>query len=139
MTSNEKFNEIKTDVALIKNDLKNLSENLKIITNISKTLAVQENMLSTDNVRMNKLETEVLALEETNARLQKEFIQYIDKRNDELLDNIREMNKSFSDKQEILEKKINRHDNLFNYLFGAAFVVGFIIGKTPILTMLFGG
>ena len=154
MTDNE-INSLKTDIALIQKDVKQIEHVFKKVDNavgqmseILKTIAVQDNILENNERRVSALEEAVKKNNEEEEKFRKEFNQKFEdmketaqkereRRHKELLDSIEKLNVSMSEKLEKQNERIQALENWRWYLLGIGVVVLIIINKLP-WTLLFG-
>jgi DNA repair ATPase RecN len=154
MTDNE-INNLKTDIALIQKDVKQIERVFKKVddavgqmSEIFKTMAVQEMVLENTEKRIQSAEDtfkkhneEVeafrkemnLKLEDIKDTAQKER----QARHVELLASIENLNKNISEKLDKQDKRIQALENWRWYLLGIAAVFLFILNKLP-WAVLFG-
>jgi DNA repair ATPase RecN len=154
MTDNE-INNLKTDIALIQKDVKQIERVFKKVddavgqmSEIFKTMAVQEMVLENtekkiqsaeDTFKKHNEEVEAfrkemnLKLEDIKDTAQKER----QARHVELLASIENLNKNISEKLDKQDKRIQALENWRWYLLGIAAVFLFILNKLP-WAVLFG-
>jgi DNA repair ATPase RecN len=154
MTDNE-INNLKTDIALIQKDVKQIERVFKKVddavgqmSDIFKTMAVQEMVLENTEKRIHSAEEtfkkhneEVeafrkemnLKLEDIKDTAQKER----QARHVELLASIENLNKNLSEKLDKQDKRIQALENWRWYILGIAVVFLFILNKLP-WAVLFG-
>ncbi len=154
MTDNE-INSLKTDIALIQKDVKQIEHVFKKVDNavgqmseILKTIAVQENILENNERRVFVLEETIKKHSEEEEKFRKEFAQKFEdmketsqkereRRHRELLDSIENLNKSMTEKLEKQDKRIQALENWRWYILGIGAVLLFILNKLP-WAVLFG-
>lgn len=154
MTDNE-INSLKTDIALIQKDVKQIEHVFKKVDNavgqmseILKTIAVQDNILENNERRVSALEEAVKRNNEEEEKFRKEFNQKFEdmketaqkereRRHKELLDSIEKLNVSMSEKLEKQDERIQSLENWRWYLLGIGVVLLIILNKLP-WTLLFG-
>jgi hypothetical protein len=154
MTDNE-INNLKTDIALIQKDVKQIERVFKKVddavgqmSEIFKTMAVQEMVLENtekkiqsaeDTFKKHNEEVEAfrkemnLKLEDIKDTAQKER----QARHVELLASIENLNKNISEKLDKQDKRIQALENWRWYLLGIAAVFLFVLNKLP-WAVLFG-
>lgn len=153
MTDNE-LGFLKTDIALIKKDVKQIERVFQKVDNavdqlaeIHKAQAVQENILENNEKRISVVEEKLIKHNEDELAFRKELnIKLEDMRNTaqiererrhkELLTSIENLNKSMSEKLEKQDQKLEKQDkrivaleNWRWYLLGAGAVLIFIVNK----------
>lgn len=148
MADNE-INSLKTDIALIQKDVKQIENIFKKVDNavgqmseILKTIAVQENILENNERRVSTLEETIKKHNEEEEQFRKELTQKFDdmketsqkereRRHREVLDSIENLNKSMTEKLENQDKRIQVLENWRWYLLGIGAVLLFIVNKIP--------
>lgn len=148
MADNE-INSLKTDIALIQKDVKQIENIFKKVDNavgqmseILKTIAVQENILENNERRVSTLEETIKKHNEEEEQFRKELTQKFDdmketsqkereRRHREVLDSIENLNKSMTEKLENQDKRIQALENWRWYLLGIGAVLLFIVNKIP--------
>lgn len=148
MGDNE-INSLKTDIALIQKDVKQIERVFMKVDNaveqmsdILKTIAVQENILENNDRRIGALEESIKKHTEQEEAFRKEFNRKFEemketeqrereRRHRELLDSIENLNKSMSEKLEKQDKRIQALENWRWYLIGIGVVVLLILNKIP--------
>ena len=154
MTGNE-MNSLKTDIALIQKDVKQIERVFQKVDNavermaeIHKALAVQENILENNEKRISIVEDKLIKYNEDEIEFRKELSNKLEdmrtsdrlereKRHKELLESIEKMNKGVSEKLDKQDKRISALENWRWYMVGIGFVIIFIINKIP-WTSFFG-
>lgn len=154
MTDNE-MNSIKTDIALIQKDVKQIERVFQKVDNavermaeIHKALAVQENILENNEKRISVIEDKLIRYNKDDIEFRKELSNKLEvmrasdsldreKRHKELLESIEKMNRGVSEKLDKQDKRISTLENWRWYMVGIGFVIIFIINKIP-WTSLFG-
>jgi predicted RNase H-like nuclease (RuvC/YqgF family) len=154
MTDNE-INSLKTDIALIQKDVKQIEHVFKKVDNavgqmseILKTIAVQENILENNERRVLVLEETIKKHNDEEEKFRKEFTQKFEdmketsqkereRRHRELLESIENLNKNMSEKLEKQDKRIQALENWRWYILGIGAVLLFILNKLP-WAVLFG-
>lgn len=154
MTDNELI-AIKTDIALIQRDVKqidNVSKKIDLavgqMTEVLKTIAVQENILENKEKRIAAIEDSIKQRNEDEERFRKEFTKKLEdmkdssntereRRHKELIDSIEAMNSSVTEKLEKQNKRIQDLENWRWYMLGIGVVVLIILNKIP-WSILFG-
>lgn len=155
MTENE-LNAVKTDVAVIKRDItqisqvyKKVDDTLEQITQLAKTIAVQEKILENDTRRIELLEEAIVKHNQDEVEFRKELnvkletmtnvnTQDRDKRHKEILEAVKEMSDSVNSKFDAQDKRIGSLEKWKWYVAGALGIVAFLAEKFPWST-LFGG
>jgi DNA repair ATPase RecN len=152
MTDNE-INGLKTDVALIQKDVKQIERVFKKVddavgqmSEILKTMAVQDMVLENterrvfsieEGVKKNTVDEEAyrkelnLKLEDMKDTANKDR----DRRHRELLDSIENLNKNMSEKLDKQDKRIQTLENWRWYVLGIGLVIIFILNKIPVTTL----
>jgi DNA repair ATPase RecN len=148
MNDNE-TNSIKTDIALIKKDVKQIERVFQKIddavmqmTNVIKNIAVQENILQNNEKRIASLEEKSMKNTQGELDFRKELNQKLedmknvsdherDRRHKEVLDAINKSNQKLSDKLDHQDKRINSLENWRWYILGIGAVIIFILSKFP--------
>jgi len=148
MNDNE-TNSIKTDIALIKKDVKQIERVFQKIddaviqmTNVIKNIAVQENILQNNEKRIASLEEKSMKNTQDELDFRKELNQKLedmknvsdherDRRHKEVLDAINKSNQKLSDKLDHQDKRINSLENWRWYILGIGAVIIFILSKFP--------
>ena len=154
MTDNE-INSLKTDIALIQKDVKQIETVFKKVDNavgqmseILKTVAVQENILENNERRFSFLEESLKKSAEEEENFRKDFNRKFEdmkestqkereRRHKELLDSIEKLNSSMTEKLEKQDERIQTLENWRWYLLGIGVVVLIILNKIP-WAVLFG-
>ena len=149
------MNSLKTDIALIQKDVKQIERVFQKVDNaveqmaeIHKALAVQENILENNEKRISVIEDKLIRHNEDEIEFRKELSNKLEdmrtsdrlereKRHKELLESIEKMNKGVSEKLDKQDKRISALENWRWYMVGIGFVIIFIINKIP-WTSLFG-
>jgi DNA repair ATPase RecN len=153
MTGNQmndsETNSIKTDIALIKKDVKQIERVFQKIddavmqmTNVIKNIAVQENILQNNEKRIASLEEKSMKNTQDELDFRKELNQKLedmknvsdherDRRHKEVLDAINKSNQKLSDKLDHQDKRINSLENWRWYILGIGAVIIFILSKFP--------
>ena len=155
MTDNE-INTIKTDVALIKRDItqisqvyKKVDDTLEQMSEITKTIAVQEKILENDGRRIALLEESLVKHNEDQVEFRKELSKRLEemtarsdadreKRHKEMIEAFEKMSSAVNQRLEDQDKRIATLENWRWYAAGAVAVIVIIVTKVP-WTMLFGG
>jgi DNA repair ATPase RecN len=152
MTDNE-INSLKTDVALIQKDIKQIERVFKKVddavgqmSEILKTIAVQDMVLENTERRVfsieegfkkNTVEEEAyrkelnLKLEDMKDTANRDR----DRRHRELLDSIENLNKNMGEKLDKQDKRIQTLENWRWYVLGIGLVIVFILNKIPVATL----
>ncbi len=152
MTDNE-INGLKTDVALIQKDVKQIERVFKKVddavgqmSEILKTMAIQDIVLENTERRVfsieegfkkNTVEEEAfrkelsLKLEDMKDTANKDR----DRRHRELLDSIENLNRNMSEKLDKQDKRIQTLENWRWYVLGIGLVIIFILNKIPVTTL----
>lgn len=152
MTDNE-INGLKTDVALIQKDVKQIERVFKKVddavgqmSEILKTMAIQDIVLENTERRVfsieegfkkNTVEEEAfrkelsLKLEDMKETANKDR----DRRHRELLDSIENLNKNMGEKLDKQDKRIQTLENWRWYVLGIGLVIIFILNKIPVTTL----
>ena len=152
MTDNE-INNLKTDIALIQKDVKQIERVFKKVddavgqmSEIFKTMAVQDMVLENTEKRIftaeeafkkNTLDEEAfrkelsLKLEDMKDTANRDR----DRRHRELLDSIENLNRNMGDKLDKQDKRIQTLENWRWYILGIGLVIIFILNKIPVTTL----
>jgi len=148
MTDNE-VNTLKTDIALIQKDVKQIEIVFQKVDNavsqmsdIHKSLAVQENILEHNEKRLDTLEEKLIKHTEESVEFQKELNVKIEdmkvtaqvereRRHKELMESIEKLNGSVSSKIEKQDERITALENWRWYIIGASAVIIFVITLVP--------
>jgi len=148
MTDNE-VNTLKTDIALIQKDVKQIEIVFQKVdgavtqmADIHKSLAVQENILEHNEKRLDTLEEKLLKHTEESTEFQKELNIKIEdmkvtaqvereRRHKEVMESIEKLNGSVSDKIEKQDDRITALENWRWYIIGASAVIIFVITLVP--------
>lgn len=148
MGDNE-INTLKTDIALIQKDIKQIETVFKKVDNavgqmseILKTIAVQENILENNERRVSVLEETIKRHNEEEEQFRKELTNKFDdmketaqkereRRHREVLDSIENLNKNMSEKLEKQDKRIQALENWRWYILGIGAVLLLILNKMP--------
>lgn len=154
MTDNE-INNLKTDIALIQKDVKQIERVFKKVddaveqmSEIFKTMAVQEMVLENSEKRIYNIEENFKKNNADEEAFRKELNLKIEDMKDaasrdrqirhaELLASIENLNKNLSDKLDKQDKRIQALENWRWYLLGIGAVFLFVLNKIP-LALLFG-
>lgn len=148
MTTDE-IHSIKTDVALIKKDVKLIERSfLKVdasvaqMSDILKAVAVQENILENNERRISSLEEKLMKHHEEEVEFRKDLNQKLEdmkttsqnereRRHKEVIEAIQKSHEALGKKLDQQDKRIRALENWRWYLLGAAAVIMFIITKFP--------
>lgn len=152
MTDNE-INSLKTDVALIQKDVKQIERVFKKVddavgqmSEILKTMAVQDMVLENterrvfsieESFKKNTVEEEAfrkelsLKLEDMKETANRDR----DRRHRELLDSIENLNRNMGEKLDKQDKRIQTLENWRWYVLGIGLVIIFILNKIPVTTL----
>jgi hypothetical protein len=148
MTDNE-MNTLKTDIALIQKDVKQIERVFQKVDHaveqmaeIHKALAVQENILENNEKRITTVEDKLIKHNTDELEFRKELNQKLEdmrtnaqiereRRHKELLESIEKLNKSMSEKLDKQDKRISALENWRWYLLGIGAVLLFILNKIP--------
>ena len=152
MTDNE-INSLKTDVALIQKDVKQIERVFKKVddavgqmSEILKTMAVQDMVLENTERRVFSIEESFkknigeeeafrkelnLKLEDMKDNANKDR----DRRHRELLDSIENLNRNMGEKLDKQDKRIQALENWRWYILGIGLVIVFILNKIPVTTL----
>ena len=152
MTDNE-INSLKTDVALIQKDVKQIERVFNKVddavgqmSEILKTMAVQDMVLENterrvfsieESFKKNNLEEEAFR-KELNLKIEdmKETANRDrDRRHRELLDSIENLNRNMGEKLDKQDKRIQTLENWRWYVLGIGLVIIFILNKIPVTTL----
>ena len=152
MTDNE-INSLKTDVALIQKDVKQIERVFKKVddaveqmSEILKTMAVQDMVLANaerrvfsieEGFKKNTVEEETFR-KELNLKIEdmKETANRDrDRRHRELLDSIENLNRNMGEKLDKQDKRIQTLENWRWYVLGIGLVIIFILNKIPVTTL----
>lgn len=152
MTDNE-INSLKTDVALIQKDVKQIERVFKKVddavghmSEILKTMAVQDMVLENTERRVSSIEEGVKKNNSEEETFRKELNLKIedmketanrdrDRRHRELLDSIENLNRNMSEKLDKQDKRIQTLENWRWYILGIGLVIIFILNKIPVTTL----
>jgi len=155
MTDNE-INTIKTDVALIKRDItqisqvyKKVDDTLEQMSEITKTIAVQEKILENDGRRISLLEESIVKHNEDQVEFRKELSKRLEemtsksdadreKRHKEMIEAFEKMSSAVNQRLEDQDKRIATLENWKWYVAGVVAVIVIIVNKVP-WTIIFGG
>lgn len=155
MTDND-INTVKTDVALIKRDItqishvyKKVDDTLEQMSEIAKTLAVQEKILENDARRIAILEENLVKHNQDEVEFRKELAKRLEdmttkaevereKRHKQMMEAFDKMSASVNKRLDEQDKRISTLENWKWYAAGVAAVVVLIINKFP-WSMFFGG
>ena len=145
----EEINSLKTDIALIQKDVKQIERVFKKVddavgqlTEILKVTAVQENMLENNDRRIETLEENLKKHNEQEEASRKEFNRKFEemketeqkereRRHRELLESIEKLNTKMSDKLDNQDKRIRQLENWRWYILGIGAVLLFVLNKLP--------
>jgi hypothetical protein len=148
MTDNE-MNSLKTDIALIQKDVKQIERVFQKVDNavqqmaeIHKALAVQENILENNEKRISIVEDKLIKHNEDELIFRKELNSKLEdmktvsqiereRRHKEVLESIEKLNKNMSEKLDKQDKRISALENWRWYLLGIGAVLLFILNKIP--------
>lgn len=152
MTDNE-INSLKTDVALIQKDVKQIERVFNKVddavgqmSEILKTMAVQDMVLENTERRVFSIEESFkknigeeeafrkelnLKLEDMKDNANKDR----DRRHRELLDSIENLNRNMGEKLDKQDKRIQALENWRWYILGIGLVIVFILNKIPVTTL----
>ena len=148
MTDNE-VNVLKTDVALIKKDIKQIErvfdkvdDAIGDMTEIHKIVAVQEKILENTDRRIENLEESFIKHADEEAEYRKELSKTIadmredaqiqrERRHKEVLRSIGDLNKSLSEKLSRQDARIQALENWRWYILGIGAVLLFILNQLP--------
>jgi len=148
MTDNE-MNSLKTDIALIQKDVKQIERVFQKVDNavqqmaeIHKALAVQENILENNEKRISIVEDKLIKHNEDELVFRKELNSKLEdmktvsqiereRRHKEVLESIEKLNKNMSEKLDKQDKRISALENWRWYLLGIGAVLLFILNKIP--------
>jgi DNA repair ATPase RecN len=146
---NEEISGLKTDIALIQKDVKQIERVFKKVdeavgqlTEILKVTAVQENILENNEKRINSLEENFKKHNEQEEIFRKEFSkkfeemketaqQERERRHREVLESIEKLNTKMSDKLDNQDKRIQQLENWRWYILGIGAVLLIILNKMP--------
>lgn len=149
MSDDEDINTLITDIALIKKDIKQIEKAVTKMdeavgqnSEILKNLAVQENMLKNNEKRVEILEKKFVQHNQDEVEFHRELNRHLEdikqtaqeqreKRHKEVMDSIKEMNKSMNDRLDKQDERIAKLENWKWYLVGALALVGFILMMIP--------
>lgn len=155
VTDND-INTVKTDVALIKRDItqishvyKKVDDTLEQMSEIAKTLAVQEKILENDVRRISILEENLVKHNQDQVEFRKELAKRLEdmttkaevereKRHKQMIEAFDKMSSSVNKRLDDQDKRISTLENWKWYAAGVAAVVVIIINKFP-WSMFFGG
>ena len=152
MTDNE-INTIKTDIALIKRDITQIShvyrkvdDTLEQMSEITKTLAVQEKTLENDARRITILEEnfmkhnieQVEFRKDLNKKLEEMMVKIEsdrDIKHTQMLNAIDKMSKTINHRLDEQDKRITALENWKWYIAGITAVVMFVAGRIPWMSL----
>ena len=152
MTDNE-INSLKTDVALIQKDVKQIERVFKKVddavghmSEILKTMAVQDMVLENTERRVFSIEEGFKKNNSEEETFRKELNLKIedmketanrdrDRRHRELLDSIENLNRNMGEKLDKQDKRIQTLENWRWYVLGIGLVIIFILNKIPVTTL----
>jgi len=155
VTDND-INTVKTDVALIKRDItqishvyKKVDDTLEQMSEIAKTLAVQEKILENDARRIAILEENLVKHNQDEVEFRKELAKRLDdmttkaeiereKRHKQMMEAFDKMSSSVNKRLDDQDKRITTLENWKWYAAGVAAVLVLIVNKFP-WAMFFGG
>jgi chromosome segregation ATPase len=153
--SNSSTNSIKTEIALIKQNIKQIEEiynNLRStvdqITEIRKSFAVQQNILDHKVQKIDKIEQSIVKYTEKQLEYNKELSDKLEnmrttiqdekqKQYKDIMNSIEAFNKNINDKIEEQNRRITSLENWRWYIIGAAAVIVFILNKIPLIELSF--
>ena len=148
MTDNE-VNSLKTDIALIQKDVKQIEtvfqkddNAVSQMADIHKSLAVQENILEHNEKRLDTLEEKLLKHTQESAEFQKELNIKIEdmkvtaqnereRRHKEVMQSIEKLSDSVTDKIKKQDDRITALENWRWYILGVSAAVIFLITVVP--------
>lgn len=152
MTDNE-INGLKTDVALIQKDVKQIERVFKKVddavgqmSEILKTMAVQDMVLENTERRVFSIEESFKKNNVDEEAFRKELNLKIedmketanrdrDRRHRELLESIENLNRNMGEKLDKQDKRIQMLENWRWYILGIGIVIIFILNKIPVTTL----
>lgn len=155
MTDNE-VNTLKTDVALIKKDIRQIErvfdkvdDAVSDMSELHKLAAVQEAILESAERRLAMLEENITKQTEEELEYRKELrksledmknqtIEERDNRHKEVLDSIKTMHTTLASKLDNQDKRIRALENWRWYILGASGALIFLLTKFNVITSLFG-
>jgi flagellar biosynthesis GTPase FlhF len=145
----EKNANIETDIALIKQDIRQIERVFKKVddaiskmSEILKTLAVQETVLENNDKRLTLLEQKMILHTEEESKARDEFRKELhtmreanrddrEKRHKELLEALDKMNSTLTTKLDNQDKRIRDLENWRWYIIGIGVVLLIIISNIP--------
>jgi len=146
---NDDINVLKTDIALIQKDVKQIERIFKKVddavgqmSDILKVTAVQENILENNDRRIGNLEESLRAHNEHEAAFRIDFNRKFEEMKDseqkerqlrhrELLESIEKLNTKMIEKFDKQDTRIRALENWRWYLLGISAVIIFIVNKLP--------
>lgn len=149
MASDSKQTSLETDIALIKQDIRQIERVFKKVddaigqmSEILKTLAVQETVLENQEKRLNLLEQKMILHTEEESRARDEFKKELqdikdtnrddrEKNHKELMNALTKMHSDLNEKLDVQDKRIRDLENWRWYLLGAGAIVIFLITNVP--------
>jgi F0F1-type ATP synthase membrane subunit b/b' len=155
MTDNE-VNTLKTDVALIKKDIKQIERvfdkvdhAVSDMTGLHKIAAVQETILENAERRIENLEDTFIKHTEEELEYRKELNKTLtdmkedaqkqrERRHKEVLESIQNMHKAVSEKLDVQDKRIRALENWRWWILGASAALIFILTRYDALVSFFG-
>ena len=155
MTDNE-VNTLKTDVALIKKDIKQIERVFNKVddavgdmSELHKIAAVQEKILENTERRIENLEDSFIKHADEEAIHRKELRETItdmredaqiqrERRHKEVLESIKTMNETITKKLDGQDLRIQALENWRWWILGAAAVLVFVLDRYDVLMSLFG-
>jgi hypothetical protein len=167
MSTYEEFHGMKTDLALIKKDVKQIEKvfqkldvTVEQMTNILKTIAVQENILVNNEKRIDNVEDRLIKHSEDEIFFRKEINKKLEdlqvfsqsereRRHKEILESIEKLNLSVNEKikeqNESLERKLEKQNvrlvaiERWKWYVGGVFAVLVFLATKIAWSSLFGG
>ena len=155
MTDNE-VNTLKTDVALIKKDIKQIERvfdkvdhAVSDMAELHKIAAVQETILENAERRIENLEDTFIKHTEEELEYRKELNKTLtdmkedaqkqrERRHKEVLESIQNMHKAVSEKLNVQDKRIRALENWRWWILGASAALIFILTRYDVLMSFFG-
>jgi predicted RNase H-like nuclease (RuvC/YqgF family) len=146
---NDEIGTLKTDIALIQKDIKQIEHVFKKVDNavgqmteILKITAVQENILENTERRIDTLEDNIKKHNDQEEAFRKEFNRKFEemketeqkereRRHRELMDSIKDLGKHFTEKLEKQDQRIQTLEKWRWYLLGIGAVLLFVLNKIP--------
>jgi len=149
MASDSKQTSVETDIALIKQDIKQIERVFKKVddaisqmSEILKTIAVQETVLENKEKRITLIEQKMILHTEEEAKARDEFRKELqdiketnrddrEKNHKELMEALSKMSTTINDKLDKQDKRIRDLENWRWYILGIGAILIFIVSNIP--------